>query len=260
MGTYFFEINGTNWYCLSVFYAKKRWIYLLRCLRKFYNAYELSLDFFYFRFSAIGGERLDVIMTFRVDYIRPEDIETFFRNFIKNNPSRQDFDNEWISHSIWMPYKNDSVEWKKFHMPGFIFKDDATRENLCNLSVVGLYLSELVDDIDSVLLFLLVKLLRYPILYKVDIFSQLHSACSVPFISQLEVLDSYLNYQFQEFLPAYCLSKWENSNEIYCLKKQYEHFWGTYVSLREQYGVIGKPVNEILTCILIEYLHNRIKE
>lgn len=260
MKTHFFEIDGINWYCLSIFYAKNQWIYLLRHLKKFYKTYELLLDFFYYRFSIISGERLDLIMTFKVDDIISDDIEAFFQDFVKKNPSKQDNNNKWISHTIWMPYNNNSIEWKKIHIPDIILKDNVTREELFQVSIIGLYLSDLIEDIDSILLFLLVKILKYPILQKLDIFSQLYCSDSLQLVLNTELLDAYLNYQFQEHFPKQCLSKWEKCNELHYLENQKEHFFNAYVNLREQYGVISKKKNEQLTYILIEYLREKIKE
>lgn len=260
MSNLYIEHNNTRWYCLSIFYNRKGWLTLLRQLREFFLSHEGRLKNFHFRFSTLGGMRLDVIFTFYEENVNIQEIEALFLKFITTHPSSNEGCMDWVSHSIWMHYENNTLVWKKIHIPTILLEESSFKRSLKLITLLGMELSQQVEDIENIPLFLLVRLLKHPISQRIDIFSQFPFQESYAHLKGLKELDTYLYYQAPNHRLHQLLEKWDDCNEkLYNVFPQEKFFLDMYIAIREQYAA-SEGMNELLSQILRSYFYLKIKE
>lgn len=248
--------NGKHWHCLSIFYNRKGWAKLLSFVREFYRSNIKNIDFIYYTFSTLNGDRLDVILSFKTSKLSKSHIEKFFNAFLQENPSEDIKDEEWQAKVIWMPYANNSIEWNKFHLPMKILTNSELKKSAMLQSVIGLLMSSFFQDIQSIPIFLNIQMLKHLIEQHIDIFPDYVDDESVRI--NISAIDSYFTFKPKDILLFNMLSQWQNNNLFQYKKNPLSHYLDVYVMIREQYCCYDEG-NQILSSIVLKFYKAKLK-
>lgn len=150
--------EGKSWYCISIFYAREKWITLIKDIIAFYIYNEASIDTCLIYISTFKGEHIRV--TFSSDickfHMMKKEINAHFKLFLKNKPSTR-INNFPGGTGIWSYYPNNSLVWNRYEI---VLKETGISQSLTFLFIYLLDEDVSVDNTFSVALFLSVKLVK----------------------------------------------------------------------------------------------------
>lgn len=188
-------LDGLNWHCLSIFYARSNIGALLEIIGDFCKKNESLFEHWSLWFSRAQGERVNLV------FVSLENdaemvvglIGNYFEWWLNENPS-EEVERPVPGTILWKFFPNNTLTWNTFKIPRFLRESQNTRDfarttsrMIVNLWDEGATYSE---NITSIATFMVV---------------QLQKASGEPFpkiddIETAETLQSYWTYEGDELL------------------------------------------------------------
>lgn len=158
-------IDGMTWHCLSIFYARKNCILLLKAISDFCEINKNLLKHWSFYFSEEQGESINLVFISEEQnsQILTDMLEEYFELFLKEKPSE---DPCLISYGsiLWVPYPNNSFAWNAFEISLLLQESQKMRYffQATSLLIVNLFDKEssYEENTVSIATFLHVQLLK----------------------------------------------------------------------------------------------------
>lgn len=248
---------------LSIFYSRTEWAVLLKEISKFYMAHKNLISFIYFRFSFYLGDHIDLIIN--SCYLDKVQLYEAFQDFVTKSPSDASQLYEWRGYDLWQHYENNTVHVDIFHFDDRIINYKKKELDFISmLSRAGLNICGSFDDIDSIYLFLIVQVLKYPIMRKDKFLNWVGINVNHEIVSSdvINLLDSYFLFSPTDGRLYKDVRSWESYNNDMFNKnvsQKVSYFFYVYNEIKLQYN-IGGYQNEILSSVIMSYYQAKIGE